>query len=295
MRLRRAVIVSALAIAGAAVPAQAAMVPYTVRWGNTLTGIARAHHVNVLRLAALNHLDPYGILLAGTVLHIPSQHHPARHRRPRVHHPRDPRHHRRAHASGRTRVVVVRPGQTLWSIAIAAGTTPRALAALNHRRVDAILPVGLHLRVPHRSPTHHRAHHPAPSRHTANARVAALLRHWALRFHLDPRLVMAIAWQESGWRPGLRSSTGAVGLMQVMPGTWSYVEWVLLHRPVAHTESGDVRVGVAYLAQLLRDFRGNVRLAVASYYQGEGSVRADGLMAFTRIYVADVLALRGRM
>jgi hypothetical protein len=245
----------------------------------------------MLRLAALNHLDPYGILLAGTVLRIPS-HHPTRHRRPHVRHPR---HHRRPHAGGRTRVVVVRRGQTLWSIALAAGTTPRTLAALNRRRVDAILPVGLRLRVPRRFPTGHRAHRAAPSRHTANARVAALLRYWALRFHLDPRLVMAIAWQESGWHPDLRSRTGAVGLMQVMPGTWSYVEWALLHRPVAHTEAGDVRVGVAYLAQLLRDFRGNVELAVASYYQGEGSVRAYGLMAFTRIYVADVLALRGRM
>jgi LysM repeat protein len=300
MRPGRALIAGGLALALLAMPAQGAMVPYTVRFGDTLTWIARAHHMNVLRLAALNHLDPYGILRAGSVIRVPSGSHTARSRPS----PRHAAHHhtargddrrrrpvrRRAHV--RTRIVVVRRGQSLWSIATAAGTTPRALAALNHRAVDAVLPVGLHLRVPRRRAVHG---HSDRRRGGSHAYAVALLREWALRFGIDPRLVLAVSWQESGWQPGLRSSTGAVGLMQVMPGTWSYVEDVLLRRPVAHTEAGDVHVGVAYLAHLLHDFGGNVELAVAGYYQGEAAVRLFGLLPGTRRYVADVLALRGRM
>jgi soluble lytic murein transglycosylase-like protein len=256
--------------------------------------------MNVLRLAALNHLDPYGILRAGSVIRVPAGGHTARSRpspRHAAHHHtprRDDRRRRpvRRRARVRTRIVVVRSGQSLWSIATAAGTTPRVLAALNHRAVDAVLPVGLHLRVPRRGAVHGHSDTRGGGSH---AYAVALLREWALRFGIDPRLVLAVSWQESGWQPGLRSSTGAVGLMQVMPGTWSYVEDVLLHRPVAHTEAGDVHVGVAYLAHLLHDFGGNVELAVAGYYQGEAAVRLFGLLPGTRRYVADVLALRGRM
>src|SRR5436190_6308210 len=54
----------------AATPAQAGT-SYRVRWGDTLTWIARDHHIALSRLAHVNGLDPYGVLVEGTVLRIP--------------------------------------------------------------------------------------------------------------------------------------------------------------------------------------------------------------------------------
>ena len=83
--------------------------------------------------------------------------------------------------------------------------------------------------------------------------------------------------------------------MQVTPKTWKYVETVLVGRRIPRTKSGNVHVGVAFLRQLLREFHGDVRLALAGYFQGPRSVRRHGELRETRRYVAGVLALRSRL
>ena len=83
--------------------------------------------------------------------------------------------------------------------------------------------------------------------------------------------------------------------MQVTPVTWDYVEVVLVGRKIPHTLSGNVQVGVAYLRQLLREFGGDTRLALAGYVQGPRSVRTRGLVLETKNYVAGVLALSRRI
>lgn len=122
--------------------------------------------------------------------------------------------------------------------------------------------------------------------------VRAAIDYWSKFYGLDPRLVRAVAWWESGFNNSLVSRSGARGVMQVTPATWDYVESVLVGRRIPHTMSGYVKVGVAFLTQLLREFRGDVRLALAAYVQGPRSVRRDGLLRETRAYVAGVLALR---
>ena len=122
----------------------------------------------------------------------------------------------------------------------------------------------------------------------------AAINSWAAHYGVDPRLARALAWMESGYQPGVVSAAGAEGVMQVIPSTWSYVETVLLGRPVPKTADGNVRVGVAYLAHLLRAFGGDERLALAAYYQGERSVRRIGVLRESKLYVEDILALRSR-
>jgi hypothetical protein len=56
----------------------------------------------------------------------------------------------------------------------------------------------------------------------------------------------------------------------------------------------NVRAGVLYLGQLLRDTGWDVRKTIASYYQGLGSVRSVGVLPETERYVEDVLALQPR-
>ena len=83
--------------------------------------------------------------------------------------------------------------------------------------------------------------------------------------------------------------------MQVTPATWDYVEHVLVGRQIPDTLSGNVQVGVLYLRQLLREFGGDLRLALAAYVQGPQSVRTRGLLLETKHYVAGVLALKTRI
>ena len=124
--------------------------------------------------------------------------------------------------------------------------------------------------------------------------VRALLNHWSRVYGLDPRFVRALAWMESGYRPGLVSPSGARGVMQVLPSTRRYVETMLLHRHVRRTVSGGIQIGVVYLRHLLHEFDGNESLALAGWVQGPASVRRHGVYAGTRRFVANVLALRRR-
>lgn len=126
------------------------------------------------------------------------------------------------------------------------------------------------------------------------SRVPGLIDYWSLHYGVDRPLMRALAWMESGYHTNLESSAGAWGVMQILPTTWNYVELVLIGRPVRRTASGNVRVGVALMRQLLREFNGDMELALAAWYQGPASVRRVGPFQVTRLFVADVLALRQR-
>ena len=179
-------------------------------------------------------------------------------------------------------VVRVRPGETLTGIAARYGTTVAALARTNQLDPSRVLLIGARLVVPARRPAG------APS-------VRSSLDRWAAHYGVDARLARALAWQESGWQNDVRSPAGAVGVMQVTPATWDFVELFVIGQQVPSSADGNVRVGVAYLDHLLDEFKGNVRKALAGYYQGPASVRRDGLFAETERFVANVLALRGRV
>ena len=127
------------------------------------------------------------------------------------------------------------------------------------------------------------------------AGVPGTIDYWSRFYAVDPALVRAVAWWESGFNNSVVSAAGARGVMQVKPATWDYVETVLVGRRIPHTTSGNVQVGVAFLRQLLRTFRGDVRLALAAYVQGPRSVRRHGLFRETERYVAGVLSLRRRL
>lgn len=178
---------------------------------------------------------------------------------------------------------VVRPGETLTAIATRAGTTVAALARTNRLDPQRFLLVGTRLVVPKARAS------------ASSTAVVASLNRWAARYGVSAKLARALAWQESGFQNHVRSRVGAAGVMQVIPATWFFAERFLIGTPVPRTADGNVRVGVAYLGHLLREFRGNVRLALGAYYRGPAAVRRHGLGPETRHFVANVLALRGRV
>jgi soluble lytic murein transglycosylase-like protein len=123
--------------------------------------------------------------------------------------------------------------------------------------------------------------------------VRASLDRWSAVYGVDARLARALAWMESGFQNHVVSSVGARGVMQMLPETWDFVETVLLGEQVADTADGNVRVGVRYLRWQLDHFGGDVRLALAGWYQGARAVRQVGLYDDTQEFVRIVLALYG--
>lgn len=103
---------------------------------------------------------------------------------------------------------------------------------------------------------------------------------------IDPRLVVAVIYQESKFQPAAVSGANAVGLMQLMPATARSLG--VNPRDPAQNLWG----GIWYLANLMRAYHGNVGLALAAYNAGPGAVsRYGGIPPYreTQDYVPQVL------
>src|SRR5262249_20734001 len=89
---------------------------------------------------------------------------------------------------------------------------------------------------------------------------------------VDPFLVAAIIREESQYDQQAVSRVGAIGLMQVMPGTANTVAQRLglpaVGRDDLFDQETNIQIGVHYVEQLLAQFSGNVALTVASYNAG---------------------------
>jgi soluble lytic murein transglycosylase-like protein len=109
---------------------------------------------------------------------------------------------------------------------------------------------------------------------------------------VDPRLIHAVIWQESKYKPSAVSGAGAQGMMQLMPATAKRFNCADLSDPEQNIEAG-----TKYLRWLLKRFDGDVTLALAAYNAGEGSVdKYDGVPPFgeTQNYVRIITERYGK-
>jgi LysM repeat protein len=201
---------------------------------------------------------------------------------------------------------VVRPGDTLSGIAAANGFSVSRLAALNGLSPTAVLLAGSTLSLGGGTTTATPVATTTPAVSSSSSAVGAQptaemvspsdVGSVAAANGVSPSLAEAIGYQESGFNNGLVSSTGATGVMQIEPGTWSYIGSNLATPPpLSPTSAQDnIRGGVLLLHSLLDQTGGDPTLAAAGYYQGLASVRAHGLYADTQRYVNNVMALRAR-
>jgi N-acetylmuramoyl-L-alanine amidase len=290
-----------------------AAVVHTVTPGETLWQLAAMNNMTTRSFAAANGLSPDAHIVAGTTIQIPSV----------------------AEAAGALAAApapvattggdgdndaddgvagasappamggyTVRPGDSLSAIAATARVPASAIAAMNGLDPNGVLLAGTILKLPTGSPAPAGASQPAPTTtrvpqaapYASSGRVSAAdIANVATRNGVPASLASAIAWQESGFNNAMVSGANARGVMQVMPGTWDWVQANLARRRLDPNSAIDnVGAGVLYLGHLLQETGGDPALAAAGYYQGISSVRAIGMLPETRRYVANVMALRGR-
>lgn len=103
------------------------------------------------------------------------------------------------------------------------------------------------------------------------------------KYGIEPEVIAGVIEQESGGNPNALSRTGAIGLMQLMPGTASG----LGVNPFDPTENIDG--GTKYLSIQLKRF-GNLELALAAYNAGPGAVESNRFKKFaeTRGYISNI-------
>jgi LysM repeat protein len=205
----------------------------------------------------------------------------------------------------------VRPGDTATGLAVRFHAWTRELRSLNHLGRHGTLYVGERIRIPVVVAAARKAHH-HPKKHTnkpprrparvthpwkladvSQAKVRRVVVKTARQRGVDPHLALAVAWQESGWQQRRISSAGAIGVMQVLPGTARWMSTYVGRTLNPYGLYDNVTAGVV-LIKVLRSHAGP-RTAVASYFQGLGSVQDRGMYTSTKAYVKNVASLRSRM
>ena len=119
-----------------------------------------------------------------------------------------------------------------------------------------------------------------------DGKLDRIVRDAAARHNMDPALVKAVISTESGWNPQAVSRKGAVGLMQLIPGTAQRFGVNNSFDPAQNVEGG-----TTYLKSLLDRYGNNLSLSLAAYNAGEGAVdRSGGVPAYreTQQYVQKV-------
>jgi LysM repeat protein len=287
MRLRIGLALAASAVLTLPAAASADVV-HLVAKGESLTSIAATDGLSVSALAAANGLAPDAELIAGSLLEIPP----------------------RGEATGASTstprspaTYTVRRGDTLSGIAARFGLSTSELAAANGMRTNGVLLADRALTVPQSSPS---VSEPAvtdpadsssgPPYPTAERVTASQVEQVAVANGVPASLAAAIAWQESGFDNDFVSNADARGVMQILPGTWGWIQRTMTDgTPLASASAIDnVRAGVLLLRSLLISTGGDQALAAAAYIQGLTSVRRYGIFPATQAYVNDILALRQR-
>jgi soluble lytic murein transglycosylase-like protein len=300
LRFSRSISILALTASLAFATSAGAAVPHTVQPGETLWSIAAANNFTTRTVASFNGLSEDAQVVAGSTIQIPTVAEGAAALGQTAGGAPAPE---TAAAPPPAGGYTVQPGDTLSGIAARSGVTVGQLAWMNGLDPAAPLLAGTGLKLPAQAPVAAPAQTqsapvtlPNAEPNATPARLSsAQIGDVAAQHGVSSSLATAVAWQESGFNNGVISSANARGVMQVLPGTWTWVEQNLAGRTLDPNSAVDnVSAGSMYLSQLVRDAGGDESLAAAYYYQGEGSVRAIGMLPETRQYVADVVALRSR-
>jgi N-acetylmuramoyl-L-alanine amidase len=322
MRTLKLLVIAAVA-AALFVPATAsAAFMHVVAPGESLYSVAATDGLSVDQLAAANGLSPAASLVAGSSLAIPPQTGgtaapvSSGEAAPTTTYASTA-----APASSSSGGYVVQPGDTLSAIAAQYGTSVDQLAAANGLSPNGLLLSGTTLSVAGGGSTSEESNDTSgttqyvstsPATSTASTATSSSsssgaqptsefvspsqVGSIAASEGVPPSLAEAIGYQESGFNNSEVSSTGAVGVMQIEPGTWNYISHNLAGPPPLQPASAtdNIRAGTLLLHSLLNQTGGNAAMTAAAYYQGLPSIQAHGILPSTQQYVNDVMSLQQR-
>ena len=232
---------------------------YSVRSGDTLSGIAKRHGTTARAIAGLNGISLSAHIHPGQKLRIPTDGTAA------------------AKAASSTRTATAStpsvPQPEMATPFNSGGYSARhfpsttvAAAKKNHELL---------------------ATRPVPTREQAKAMVAETAR----RHGVDPALALAISYQESGWNHRSVSVANAIGIMQVIPSSGDWASSMVGRELNLLDPQDNVTAGVVIIRALQRA-TSDEETAIAGYYQGLASVRKNGMYSDTRAYVRNISALR---
>jgi LysM repeat protein len=273
---------------------------YLVRSGDTLGGIAAHFGVSLPRLYSLNRISRTAYLQPGQRINVPAS--AARATAKAA-----------ASAGVVTTTVTVRSGDTVSSIAARRGVSQASVLKANGLSARSVLQIGQRLKVVtsraagstnsfagHTYPAKivnaasanraYLAGHTEPSRMQTRAMVVST----AQRHGINPRLALAISWQESSWNQRQVSVANAIGAMQVLPSSGAWASGLVGRKLNLLQAQDNVTAGIVILRSLTRSARSEEE-AVAGYYQGLGSVQKHGMYADTKAYVASIMRLKKQM
>ena len=261
---------------------------YTVRSGDTVSHIAARTGVSARAIVDANGLADADRLQAGRTLSIPGGGGAGS----------------TSSTAGATPAAAgytVQAGDTLSGIAGRLGVSSDALARANGISDANRVVIGRILTVPAAAAAATATGSAAPGLparlRSSPQRLAyvPVFDRWAAHYGVPADLLKAMTWVESGWQQGAVSSTGAVGIGQIMPDTHAWMRDVVIREPLDPNDPDDnIRMSARYLRWLLDRTGGDVRLALAGYYQGLQAVNTRGLLAETERYVANIVAYRDR-
>jgi hypothetical protein len=127
---------------------------------------------------------------------------------------------------------------------------------------------------------------------SSQSQVASLLRQAAARHGLPANLLMAIAWQESGWNQHVIAHDGGIGTMQIMPSTAQGLNRQVRGHYDPYKLQDNIELGAIYLHSLWQGFHGDQAKIISAYNQGGWSVAHQGISNWS--YVRNVQALMRR-
>ncbi len=256
------------AVYAASAPGPASGRKHTVAPGESLSAIADHYNIPMQRLMDFNHISDADQIFAGQDLSLEGGAVPAAF----------------VPASVNRLSYRIQEGETLSDIADVYGVSLGELIALNKLADPDHVFAGQTVFIPEARRL------PSP---LSRQQYESILRGAAAEFGIKPAVLLAIAWQESGWQQGVISNAGAIGLMQLLPVTaeWAVSTYVPSARNWRMSAADNARVGAAVLRDLLDTTDGDLRLSIASYYQGLTSIQKIGQYADTKEYVTNVMSL----
>lgn len=243
---------------------QSAGAAYTVKSGDTLTSLAQRFKTTVANLVKSNHIANPDRIFVGQVLQLPP-----------------------GSAGDDPPAPAPPPGPAVAGAGGAPkpGPPPRPVPIVNG--LVAVYPPGS-------APLVTVLPEKVLAAHPERLALVPLFMASAKRAQVPLSLLKAVAWQESNWQNDVLSSVNAQGIGQLMPDTVTFVNTLTGQHWDPRKPADNIDLEASLLAFLIYSTRGDLHTAIASYYQGLGSVRSHGLYDETKAYVADVSALEAR-